>query len=108
MNAGEQKPILHLNLHKKWFDIIGNPKTEEYRTISNHWVQILGSGHIRVRGKYYHPTDVIICFSNGYSKTRPQKFFEILNLKVGFGRSDWGADENVQYYILTLGKEIKS
>ena len=100
------KPTLHLNLIKRWFDMIGNIKPEEYRAITPYWSRIFVNGKIKIKGKYYHPTDVNVCFSNGYAKNRPQKTFEILGLSMGFGNAQWGAVENVQYFIIKIGKQI--
>ena len=100
------KPILHLNLIRKWFDMIGNEKTEEYREITTYWSRVFTNGHIKIKGKCYHPTDVNVRFSNGYAKERPQKTFEIKFLTVGLGKYEWGADPGKQYFILTIGKRI--
>lgn len=99
-------PVLHLNLIRKWFDIIGNPKDEEYRAITPYWSRIFTNGKIKIKGKFYHPTDVVVCFSNGYAKDRPQKTFKVKGLKVGFGYSPWGADGNTQYFILQIGERL--
>jgi hypothetical protein len=104
----DNKPVLHLNLHRKWFDIIGEAKKEEYRAITSYWSRILSHGGIKIKGKYYHPTEVLICFSNGYAKSRPQKTFEITGLKTGFGIPELGADPNTQYFIIQIGKQVKS
>ena len=67
-----EKPILHLNLEKKWFDmILSGEKKEEYREIKPYWNRVF-STYIKIKGKVYHPSDVIIRFSNGYAKNRRQ------------------------------------
>lgn len=96
------KPTLHLNLHKKWFDIIGNPKVEEYRQINLYWSRIFSGGLIKVRGKWYHPTDIRVCFSNGYAKDRPQKTFDCVGLSIGYGLPEWGALEYQQYFVIKI------
>ena len=99
----ELRPILHLNLIKKWFDMTSNGiKLEEYREITPYWSRVFINGKIKIKGKYYHPTDVFICFSNGYAKNRPQNIFECKGLKVGFGKQEWGAKPDTQYFILSL------
>ncbi len=100
------EPVLHLNLIRKWFDIIGEPKNEEYRAITQYWSRIFTNGKIKIKGRFYHPTDVVVCFSNGYAKVRPQKKFKIKGLKVGFGNPHWGADGNTQYFIIQIGERI--
>lgn len=106
MKETKESPILHLNLIRKWFDMIGKEKKEEYRTISKHWSRIFQNGKIKIKGKFYHPTDVVICFSNGYSKKRPQKMFKLKGLKVGFGKEEWGAEQDVQYFVLSIGDRV--
>jgi hypothetical protein len=101
------KPILHLNLIKHWFDIIGIEKFEEYRNITPYWDRIFrADGMIRIKGNWYKASDIIVCFSNGYSKNRPQKYFEIIGLSVGIGNPKWGAEPGIDYFILEIGKQI--
>ncbi len=98
------QPVLQLNLKRKWFDMISDEvKKEEYREIKPYWCRFFSNGKIKIKGKYYHPTDVFICFSNGYSKNRSQMIFECKGLRVGFGKEEWGAIPNTQYFILQLG-----
>jgi len=105
-NNDYHAPILHLNLTKKWFDIIGNPKHEEYRTINQYWSRIFINGKIKIKGKYYLPADIIVGCSNGYAMKRPQKLFRIIDLKTGFGNPAWGAKPNTQYFILIIGEQL--
>jgi len=100
------KPILHLNLKKKWFDmVLSGEKREEYRDISAYWTSIFSS-HIYIKGTSYHPTAVIICFSNGYRKNRRQFKINCTRLNVGWGKQEWGASPEKQYFILSLGEII--
>lgn len=101
------KPILHLNLKKRWFDmILSGEKKEEYREISQYWTSRL-SANITIKGKSYRPAEVIICFSNGYRKDRRQFYIECTGLLVGRGRQWWGADAGKDYFVLYLGDIIK-
>lgn len=98
--------VLHLNLTKKWFDMIASgEKKEEYREIKPFWNRIF-SCYIKIKGKYYHPSDVAICFSNGYSKGRRQMIVKCKYVKPGFGKKEWGAEPNKQYHILSLGDVV--
>lgn len=98
--------ILHLNLEAKWFDMIfSGEKKEEYREIKPYWSRVFSS-NIKIKGKYYHPTDVIICFSNGYAKNRSQLYIKCEGLCVREGNSDWGAVPGQQYYVLRLSSKI--
>ena len=106
------KPVLHLNLHRKWFDMIkSGEKTEEYRETRNwskrmifQWgkpIPIL----IKKKGVGYDPADIIICFSNGYSRNRDQFYCKIKYLKIDIGqclRQDWGAETDIEYFAFGL------
>jgi len=99
-------PTLHLNLKRQWFDMIASgEKREEYRAISPYWNRVFGS-YVRIKGKNYHPSDVVVCFSNGYAKDRPQVRVKLRDLRVREGRPEWGAEPGVQYYCLILGEII--
>lgn len=85
---------LHLNLHRKWFDlIISGVKKEEYREIKPFWSRkfLLDRGY------------KTITFSNGYSKTRPQFVIEIKEILCGFGNPDFGAPKDKKVFIIKLG-----
>ena len=83
--------ILHLTLHKKWFDeILNGTKKIEYREIKPYWTKRLLDDR---KPKKFD----IILFRNGYGKESPQMKVEFLGVKV----------ENNKYNIL-LGKVLKS
>ena len=89
---------LHLNLKKKWFDMIASgEKKVEYRNPSEYWYKRLSK---------FNPeqTKCTITFSNGYAKDRRQMVVELLSFGYGTGRKDWGAVEGVGYYKLRLGE----
>lgn len=105
MTAQRERPILHLNLHSNWFHmIVDGIKKEEYRAITPYWFRVFNNGKIKIKGKYYHPTEVTIRFSNGYKKDRPQFDIECLGMSVGFGLVEWGASPVEQYFVLKLGE----
>ena len=61
----ETKRILHLTLHRKWFDEIATGvKTEEYRTWNIYWERRLTNGFIAKHFDEIH-------FRNGYNLDRP-------------------------------------
>lgn len=98
-------PVLHLNLKKKWFDMIESGiKTEEYREIKPYWNRVFIGTGILIKGKNYHPTDIQICFSNGYAKNRRQNSYTCTGLRTGYGKEEWGANPDKEYYILTVGE----
>jgi hypothetical protein len=106
-----KKPILHLNVKKQWFDMIkSGEKKEEYRDNKFYWqrqfFKVNDKYLIRTRHAIYGPRGVIICFSNGYAKNRPQVFVQCKGLRVGIGKKEWGASGDKQF-ILSLGEIIK-
>ena len=87
--------ILHLNLKKRWFDLIAKGiKREEYREIKPYW-------HIRFEKEY----DAIL-FRNGYQKDAPELLMELKDITKGYGVIEWGAKKDKEVYILELGDEI--
>ncbi len=101
-----QPPVLQLNLKRQWFDMIGDPKMEEYREIKPHWDLFFATGNIRIGGIAYKPSDVIVCFSNGFATNRPQKKFKIKGLRIGTGKEEWGAVTGVDYYVIEIGEIV--
>jgi len=123
------KQILHLNLKKKWYDmIISGEKKEEYRTISEYWVSrfFYFKSEIEELDELTYNLSKLIChknydqlfkyfdiefkniniirFSNGYRKDRPQFDIECRGITVGHGKPEWGAEPNENYFILKLEK----
>jgi len=99
-----KQPVLHLNLKRKWFQMIyAGYKDEEYRKISPYWSKIF-SDKIKIRGRHYIPHDIIICFSNGYSKNRDQFLANCIGLDIREGRPEWGAIPGEKYFCLHIGK----
>lgn len=102
--------ILHLNLKRKWFDMIASgEKTEEYREMKPYWQSRL------VKEGYWHFQVVkdfdIIRFRNGYGKDAPTMDVEFLGGEpADFGKREWGGFEHktARIFILKLGKIISS
>lgn len=88
---------LHLNLHKKWFDMVASgKKKEEYRELSDYW-------KTRMKNVKINGVDTIT-FSNGYAKNRPQIVVELLYISIRPGLVEWGAVKGENYFVLHLGK----
>lgn len=102
------KPVLHLNLTYKWYAMIEHGfKKEEYREIKPFYNRIFDEyGYITIKGKSYHCSEVVVCFSNGYSKNRFQMFWTLLHLEKAKGEPKWGAEKDKEYYVLHLDKQI--
>jgi len=89
--------ILHLTLHKKWFDMIqSGVKKEEYRERKPFWDKRLSKQYDRIK------------FVNGYGNHRPWMIVELVGHHTGFGRSGWGAPESDTVHVLSLGKILSS
>lgn len=117
---------LHLNLKKKWFDmILSGEKKEEYREIKISMVSLLfnwrnepnWSRQDFVREFEYHGNEIgmlkhskefdTITFSNGYAKDRPQFEIEFKGIEIREGNTEWGALYEKDYFVLKLGNIIK-
>ena len=113
---------LHLNLKSKWFDmILSGEKKEEYRDIKPYWHRFfrfytgrcgdifpVGKLLFVIKSRYYFPERSVICFSNGYSKNRRQMYVECSGLKIDYGKSEWGAADNIIYFVIQLGNIIQT
>ena len=90
---------LHLNLHKKWFDmILSGEKKEEYRELSDYWKKRM----MKVKTNSVRT----ITFSNGYAKNRRQFVIKIRYITIRAGITEWGAEKDKVCFVLHLGKII--
>ena len=103
INTG--RPTLHLVLKTKWFEMIRKGiKTVDYREIKQFYAELFARGQIKVNGTAYQDYKVNICLHLGYGKNRPTMLLECEGLSIGVGKPEWGAEPNVPYYRLGLGK----
>lgn len=88
--------------------ILSGEKKEEYREIKPFWENVFiktgSSIHIKIKGKIYDPSNITICFSNGYSKSRDQFFIKCIGCSEGYGQEKWGAELSKKYFVLKLGE----
>lgn len=87
--------VLHLNLKKKWFDmILSGEKKEEYRDISDHY-------RPRLLNREYD----VIRFRNGFQRDARIMEVEFKGTTKGAGLPQWGAPPlgTVNVYIIKLG-----
>ena len=99
------KPVLHLVLKTKWFKmILSGDKTVEYREIKEYYGKLFACGQIKIGGIFYEADQVVICFHLGYRKNRSSMLVACEGLSIGVGKPEWGAEPNVPYYRLDLGK----
>lgn len=99
-----KKSYLILPIKKKWFDMIREGiKTEEYREIKPYYkTRFQNAGLLDTYGL---PTlmQKWILFRNGYSKDSPS-FQALCSIDIKQGRTEWGAEEGKEYYVLTIIK----
>lgn len=121
---------LHLNLKKKWFDMIfSGEKKEEYREITPYFCSrflLYKKEHKTIKwwsfffnyeGCFYMKTlnrlidndvtvkdyDVII-FSNGMTPPVPRFEIEFKGIIIGVGKEEWGAQSGKIYFVTYLGE----
>lgn len=123
---------LHLNLHRKWFDmVLSGEKKEEYRDITKYWArrfcyriptptgylscinQILnkdmeGCERWVAKGIPMFKEFDTITFSNGYAKDRDQFVIELKYISIRKGLPEWGAEKDKVYFVLHLGEIINT
>lgn len=102
--------MLTLPIKKKWFDKIkSGEKNEEYREIKPYWTTrfynnlddliIVRDSFSRI--SYIKNARGIVILKNGYQKNAP-KMKCFIELSKGYGKSEWGAEPNKEYYILEI------
>lgn len=118
----EDIKILHLNLKKKWFDLIDKGiKNEEYREIKPYWEKRLvdynaiKENYQAIAIKKYLCglwTDVCKAFPKGYTHvlirygyTKRFIIFTIGEIKFGIGNPDWGAPSD-SVFIITFDRRL--
>ena len=118
----EDIKILHLNLKKKWFDLIDKGiKKEEYRELKPYWekrlidYKALKDNYQAIFLKRYMSgiwTDVCKAFPKGYTHvlirygyTKQFIIFTIGEIKFGIGNPDWGAPSDY-VFIITFDRRL--
>lgn len=90
-----------LPIKKKWYDmILSGEKKEEYRKISPYYTTRFEN----LWGEDFNRSSEVkkeILLRNGYSSKSPTSKV-IVTLSKGFGNTNWGAEQNVTYYILKI------
>lgn len=89
--------MLILPIKKKWFDmILSGEKKEEYREVKPYY----DNRFLKSISDNESHTDVIL-LRNGYGNDKPTLRCECVIYK-GYGKEEWGADPNKEYYILRI------
>ena len=106
---------LHLNLKRKWFDMISSgEKKEEYREIKEHWQNRLTDCYKKDFRpcKYQKCGECIprfegpetVTFTNRYRKNSRRIVIELKSISIREGVTNWGAEKGKKYFVLELGK----
>lgn len=91
---------LTLSLKRKWFDMIASgEKKEEYREIKSFWL---------LRLTPFNRYDAVT-FTLGYPPADDMSrrmTFRIKDIHIGYGKTEWGAAPDTQYFVITLGERL--
>lgn len=111
---------LHLNLKRKWFDmILSGEKKEEYRDLTMFWDQRLTNKiccdsaldehtgktwlyNIDIEDVIFKEFDTVT-FSNGMAKDAPRFVIEFKGFEIRGGKQEWGATDYGEYFVIKLG-----
>jgi hypothetical protein len=77
--------------------ILDNEKKEEYREIKKHYIRMLEKNVGNI---------ITVKFRNGYTLESPYVIC-ICNVSKGYGKKEWGAEENKEYYVLKIIKMVE-
>lgn len=96
--------ILHLNLKKKWYEMIESGiKKEEYREIKPYWIKRLCASYSESSIEYKEYDSVKFIY--GYTKR--SMMFNIQEILVDTGNPEWGAEEGIKYFVIKLKERIE-
>lgn len=116
--------ILDLSLKYHWYDEIeSGRKKEEYRKIKPFYKKRIMDGYLNThlcnntncfschaRKEIFPPCSPIkynaVRFHRGQGG-KTTMLFEIKNIHIGQGRTDWGAPDNEEVFIIKLGDKIR-
>ncbi len=128
-----KKKTLHLNVKKKWFDmILSGEKTEEYRDIKESWIRRLfdfsdadfivdliddladtapdcySAESVFMFFDFQFKEFDTVTFSNGMkTKDKVPRFeIELKSIDVDFGIEKWGAVSGEKYFVIKVGEII--
>ena len=126
----KQNMVLDLPLKKEWYEMIESGiKTEEYREIKPYWMKRLLEGVLpyflrkidnSCASFYCEKVDLLkdnynygsflakpythVRFRYGYTKRT--MLFELDKITIGKGKTEWGAPDDKEVFILKLGKRL--
>lgn len=101
----ERSAALEFPISEPWFSMIRRgEKKEEYREIKPYWTNRLRKVFPFVKNTdipFEHSFCIWIRLRNGYGKER-SSFLAEVSLRRGYGKPEWGAEEEKEYYVLTV------
>lgn len=115
--------ILYLTLKTEWYNLIESGiKTEEYREIKPYWIKRLCTKETLSNlnlDSFYNDKNAlstlfsmnIIQFKNfnkvkfTYGYTKKSMTFEVINITIGKGFTEWGAMDDL-LFIIKLGNRL--
>lgn len=93
---------LTVSIKKEWLDMIrSGKKREEYRDIKQYYTSRFTRIFAQAPGYADSEKSAFIRFRAGYSASSPSIIAEC-TLRIGIGRTEWGAEKGKEYYILTV------
>jgi hypothetical protein len=101
LNPDSEIKILHLNLRKKWFDMVFEGiKTDEYRGLTSYWTRRLFD--LDGKPKKFD----FVCFRNGYSPFADEMIFEFNGIETGFPNPEWTDKPDECCFKIKLGDAV--
>ena len=98
--------ILYLNLKAKWYEMIESGiKKEEYREIKPYWIKRLCVSYSEDVSSIEYKEYDAVKFIYGYTKR--SMMFNIQEILVDTGKPEWGAEEEIKYFVIRLGERIE-
>lgn len=113
---------LDLVLKHKWFDMIARgEKKDEYREVRPYWTKrflnMCPDCRIKTGGDFCLRNCSILkvnrCLVVNFDKVRFHRGYtgvtmtcEVKCVYIGFGIPKWGAETNMPYYVIRLGKQL--
>ena len=95
---GRLPRIVRFPITRKWLDmILSGEKREEYREKKPYWEKRIWIPGCDIA--YYHA---------GYNADSPAAFVEVENVRIGYGKPEWGAPVDEQVFICELGDIIQT
>jgi hypothetical protein len=119
--------ILYLPLKAEWYNLIeSGVKTEEYRQIKPFYIHRLSciGGPMKYLEQFNYDEHLEVIEANiargmsvnvngythvqfSYGYTKRTMLFQIDDITVGYGKTEWGAPEDEKVFIIKLGARVR-